>query len=211
MQLYVYDPSLEGFSCFSLPRAASLPYTGSAHVYLHDFLGSTAAETAWVDRRLLAAFGALAEAFGAPVSVCGGFRRVLPGRRLCASPRCAGLMLDVGAGLSTPERERLRCLAIRSGLFEFVLPEYAAPTWVGLQKRVAPPCAPGCPFPVLRPGEKNVCAFALQDALAVHGFPPDNGLTGCFDAATDRALRAFCHAWGTPYAGVVDAEIWRAL
>lgn len=120
-------------------------------------------------------------------------------------------MLDIGAGLCAPERERLRRLAVQSGLFETVLPEYVAPTWVGLQKRVAPVCAPGCPFPELRPGNSNSCVFALQDALAVHGFPPDCGLTGRFCAATERALCAFCRARGTPYAGIVDAGIWRAL
>ena len=93
MQLYVYDPLLGGFSQFSMQRTAQLPYTDGAPVRLHDFLGSTTAETAWIDRRLLAAFGMLVKQFGAPVTVCGGFRRVMPGRSLCASPRCAGLML----------------------------------------------------------------------------------------------------------------------
>ena len=211
MQLYVYDPLLGGFSQFSMQRTAQLPYTDGAPVRLHDFLGSTTAETAWIDRRLLAAFGALVKQFGAPVTVCGGFRRVMPGRSLCASPRCAGLMLDVGRGLPAPERERLRCLAVKSGLFEAVLPEYAAPTWVGLQKRLAPPCAPGCPFPELHAGDVNVCVFALQDALSVRGFPPDCGLSGCFDAATEGALRAFCRTKHVSYAGIVGAEIWHML
>ena len=211
MQLYVYDSLLGGFSRFSLHRAAPLPYTDGAPVLLHDFLGSTTTETVWTDRELLSAFGALAAQFGAPITVCGGFRRVLPGRSLCTSPRCAGLMLDVGADLCAPERERLRRLAVQSGLFETVLPEYVAPTWVGLQKRVAPACAPGCPFQELRPGNSNSCVFAVQDALAVHGFPPDCGLTGRFCAATERALRAFCRARRTPYAGIADAGIWRAL
>ena len=138
-------------------------------------------------------------------------RRVRPGRRLYISPRCAGLTLDVGADLPPPERERLRRLALRSGLFEFVLPEYAAPTWVGVQKRIALPCAPRCPFPELSPGERSVFVFALQDALAVQGFPSDGGLTGCFDASTERALRAFCHARKIPYCGALHAEIWNAL
>lgn len=211
MRLYVYDHLLQGFSLFHMQRGALLPYTGDARVRLHDFLGSTFGETVWVDRRLLTAFGALTAEFGAPITVCGGFRRVCPGRRLYISPRCAGLTLDVGADLPPPERERLRRLALRSGLFEFVLPEYAAPTWVGVQKRIALPCAPRCPFPELSPGECSVFVFALQDALAVQGFPSDGGLTGCFDASTERALRAFCHARRIPYCGALHAEIWNAL
>lgn len=211
MQLYVYDHRFGGFTRFRVQRSTPLPYTGNAPVHLLDFLGSTITETAWVDSRLLAAYGALAAEFGAPLSVCGGFRRVLTGRRLCASPRCAGLVLDVANDLPAPERERLRRLAVRSGLFDYVMPEHAAPTWVSLQKRTAPNVAPSCPFPQLRAGEENVCVFALQDALAVQGFPPDDGLTGKLGRATERALRTFCRAQGLVYAGKVNAEVWQRL
>ena len=100
MQLYVYDSLLGGFSRFSLHRAAPLPYTDGAPVLLHDFLGSTTTETVWTDRELLSAFGALAAQFGAPISVCGGFRRVFAALRCkaaCLKPCCRNMSHPLGS------------------------------------------------------------------------------------------------------------------
>ena len=209
--MYVYDPMQDEFIPFPVQRSSPMPFVAHADLRLYDFLGATRTETLWTDLRLLSAFDRLAAAFPLPLTVRSAFRRVQPGRRLCLSPRCTGLSLDVGYDLSPAHRERLRRLAVGSGMFTAVLPEYAAPTWVGLQVHPYVPVGKDCPFPRLRPGDKGACVFALQDALTAHGFPPDSGLTGCFDNAVACSLRAFCRSAGVPYKGEVGREIWMAL
>ena len=210
MQCFIYDPIAGGFSCHELRRSDMLPFTEAAPLYLCEFLGSTRCAACWTDRRFLEAYCTLKQRFPLPFSACGGFRRGKEGRSLFASRRCAGLTLHVGQCLMPKERETLRRFAIKSRLFSRVAPEHEAPSWVQLE---GAPFAAGmlCPFPTVLPGETGIFVFVLQDALALHGFPPDHGLTGCFSPDTERALALFLKSRGKAYGGRVTAEIWKLL
>lgn len=208
MRCFIFDPFTGAFSCHMLRRGDAMPFTEGAPLYLAEFLGSARCGTCWTDRRFLAACAALKSAFPRCSPAFGGFQRAAEGRALCLSRRTAGLTLHAGQFLPPGEREALRRFALTSGLFSRVAPEHEAPTWVELE---GVPLCPARPFPRLRPGEANTHVFALQDALALHGFPPDTGLTGCFSAATERALALFCKSRRSRFCGVVTADIWRLL
>ncbi len=210
MQCFIFDPIAGGFSRHHLSRADILPFTEQAPLRLYEFLGSTRSETCWTDRRFLEACCALKQTFPLPFSAFGGFRRAAKNRPLYSARRTAGLTLHAGHCLAPESREALRRFALASGLFSRIAPEHEAPTWVQLEGH--PRCAGMlCPFPTILPGETSVFVFALQDALCLHGFPPDEGLTGCFLPDTERALSLFLKSRGRSFRGKVTAEVWKLL
>jgi len=207
---YVYD-NIAGVFREWRGKNRALPYAVHAELFPGELLGrSSLSQTLWTDRRLIEAYDALCLKYGARLPVRGGFHRAREGRKLNCSGRVAGLVLDMGYDMPDEKREELRKLCVRSRLFEYVCPSHITPTWVSVEKVIAPPCSPSRRYPRLESGDIGVHVFALQDTLAAYGFEPD-ALNGEFDRSTEYALKHFCKANGVEYPGAADGNIWRLL
>jgi len=207
---YVYDHIAERFREYR-GQSFPLPYVIHAEIFPNDLNRIwTHDQILWTDRRLLEAYDMLCLKYGARIPIRGGFRRAREGQKLNCSGRVAGLVLDMGYDMTDAKREELRKLCIQSRLFEYVYPSHITPTWVSVEKIIAPPCSPSRRYPRLEVGDINVHVFALQDTLAARGYEPDK-LNGEFDRSTENMLRRFCKDSGVDYPGAVENIVWRLL
>jgi len=160
--LYIYDPAARAFSSHALALDAQMPHVNRFTFKLRDFLGRAAADVCWTDLRALAALDELCLLFGRPLVIGRAFCRAGTSGAPTHAQHGTGTAFDLGANLRPAERQRLRVLALESGLFAYAEPAFLSGTvahlslFSGLPQR-------------LSAGEASVFAFLAQDALLFAG------------------------------------------
>ena len=126
------------------------------------------------------------------------------------SQHYAGVAFDVGQTLSQTRRRALWNSANSSGVWSYVEPISATPTWVHWDKRFGRPACSSGGYPLLRRGSISNYVCIAQDDLNTLGFPT-GGLDGIFGARTDEAVRNYQRQAGLTVDGIVGCNTWRAL
>ena len=121
-----------------------------------------------------------------------------------------GTAFDVGQTLSASTRRALWSSANTSGVWSYVEPIAATPTWVHFDKRFGTPACSSGGFPTLRRGSVSNYVCIAQDDLNTLGFNT-RGLDGIFGSKTDEAVRNYQRQVGLKVDGIVGCNTWRAL
>lgn len=149
-------------------------------------------------------------AFGRPIPVGYAFKRIWEGGHGAQSQHYAGTSFDVGQSLTNAERNALRNLATRLGVWTYVEPAYLTPTWVHFDRRSPNPACSTGGYPRVHLGQRNTYVFVLQDALNALGYDA-GGLDGVFGPHTRRAVIAFQRDNGLDADGIVGCQTWTTL
>jgi len=126
------------------------------------------------------------------------------------SQHYAGLAFDVGQRLTPTQRTELRNVAVRSGVWSYVEPEYLTPTWVHFDKRRGTSSCVAGGYPTVRAGSKGAYVLILQDALNTLGFK-SGSLDGIFGNNTHNAVTAYQRSKGLVQDGIVGCNTWTLL
>jgi len=207
-KIMVYNPSTNRMEVYYRGLSERMPYANNLSV--REFRGSSNSDIIWTDRRLMEAWNTLRREYGRPIVVRYAFKRIGEGGHSNMSQHYAGMAMDMGQNLSSAERDRLRNLAIRLGVFTYVEPKVLTPTWVHVDKRVGTPACARGGYPVVRNGSRGVYVAVLQDALNTLGYGLGT-IDGIFGARTRDAVIRFQRANNLVADGIVGCNTWERL
>lgn len=188
----------------------AMPYNTNRSLTVGEFRGSSGSSTLWTTKRAMQSWNATRYLYGAPIPVGFAFKRPWEGGHSNQSQHYAGVAFDVAQALSNTERNRLRNLAIESGVWSYVEPARLTPTWVHFDKRFGTPaCATGG-FPLIRQGSISTYVLIAQDDLNTLGYRT-GGLDGIFGGQTRTAVISYQRSVGLSADGIVGCDTWRSL
>jgi len=187
-----------------------MPYSLDRTLTVREFRGSSNSPTLWTSLRTMEAWNATRRAFASPIPLGFAFKRPWEGGHAPQSQHYAGVALDVGQRLTAAQRNNLRTLAQRLGVWTYVEPAHLTPTWVHFDRRMVPPACAAGGFPVLRRGSLNNYVLTLQDSLNTAGYPT-GVLDGIFGEQTENAVRNYQRARGLTADGIVGCLTWTRL
>jgi len=207
--ILVYNNQSGGMERYNRELYQPMPYITGSSLTVQEFRAKSASDLIWTDRRAMHAWNQTRAAWGKPIYVGYAFRRIGEGGHADQSQHYAGVSFDVGQNLDGNERNQLRDLAFRLGVWSYVEPAYLTPTWVHFDARLGPPaCSAG--YPMIRQGSKGVYVCTLQDALNTVG-SYNVGIDGVFGPKTVGAVREFQRTANLPADGIVGCATWTAL
>lgn len=209
-KIKVYNNDTNRMERYERNLNESMPYIKNNYLTVKEFRGSSKSDILWTDKRAMEAFNKIREMFGLPIPVGYAFKRIGEGGHSGMSQHYAGLAFDVGQTLSNDERNRLRNLAISSGLFTYVEPAYLTPTWVHFDVRDKNPACPTGGYPLVRSGKKGVYVLVLQDALNTLGYNA-GALDGIFGQNTKNAVIRYQKENGLSQDGIVGCNTWKSI
>jgi hypothetical protein len=207
-KIMVFNPSTNRMEVYYRGLTERMPYANNLTV--REFRGSSKSDIIWTDRRLMNAWNTLRREYGKPIMVGFAFKRIGEGGHSNMSQHYAGMAMDMGQNLSSAERDRLRNLAIRLGIFSYVEPKVLTPTWVHVDTRVGTPACARGGFPLVRSGSRGVYVAVLQDALNTLGYNAGT-IDGVFGPQTRDAVMRFQRANGLVVDGIVGCNTWEKL
>ena len=116
-----------------------------------------------------------------------------------------GTAFDVAQNLSYSGRLAMRNLAASSGIWNYVEPISATPTWVHFDERTTV-----AGYPILRFGSKGNYVCTAQDALNTLGYST-GGLDGIFGSNTRNAVLTFQSRNRLSADGILGPLTWSRL
>lgn len=137
MKILVYNPTTNRMETYYRTLNQNMPYTNNLSV--REFRGSSKSDILWTDKRLLDSWNKLRREYGKPIKVGFAFKRIGEGGHSGMSQHYAGMAMDMAQNLSSSERDKLRNLAIKLGIFGYVEPKVLTPTWVHVDRRIGKP------------------------------------------------------------------------
>lgn len=207
-RILVYNPSTNRMEVYYRGLSESMPY--AQHLTVGEFRANSRTDTLWTDKRFMQAWNALRNAYGKPIPVGYAFKRIGEGGHTAMSEHYAGIAMDIGQALTSAERDDVRNLASRLGVFTYIEPKVLTPTWIHIDKRFGIPACSGGGFPTVSYGSKGVYVATLQDALGTLGYSTGT-IDGIFGAGTRDAVMRFQRANGLPTDGVVGCNTWERI
>lgn len=188
----------------------AMPYNTNRSLTVGEFRGSSGSPTLWTTKRAMQSWNATRYMYGAPIPVGFAFKRPWEGGHSNQSQHYAGVAFDVAQALSNTERNRLRNLAIESGVWSYVEPARLTPTWVHFDKRFGIPACSTGGFPLIRQGSISTYVLIAQDDLNTLGYRT-GGLDGIFGGQTRNAVISYQRSVGLSADGIVGCDTWRSL
>jgi len=186
-----------------------MPYNKNGTLSVREFRGRSNSNIIWTDLRAMQAWDVTRKSWGRPIHVGYAFRRIGEGGHSNQSQHYAGVAFDVGQNLGSSDRNQLRNLASRLGVWTYVEPAHLTPTWVHFDARLSPPaCAAG--FPLVRQGSRGIYVATLQDALGTVGIRGVN-IDGIFGPITHNAVVTFQRNHRLMIDGIVGCQTWTRL
>lgn len=209
INILVYNNFSNRMETFSRQLYQPMPYNTGNTLSVGEFRGKSASDLIWTSRRVMEAWNSTRNAWGRPIYVGYAFRRIGEGGHANQSQHYAGTAFDVAQNLQNTERNQLRDLAQRLGVWGYVEPAYLTPTWVHFDgRRGTPACSAG--YPLLAEGMHGVYVCTLQDALGTAGIP-GIGVDGVFGPGTRQGVVRFQRENGLSADGVVGCQTWTRL
>lgn len=188
----------------------AMPYVTNSTLTVGEFRGSSKSQTLWTEKRAMQSWNSQRYLYGAPIPVGYAFRRPWEGGHSNQSQHYAGVAFDVGQRLSNSQRNRIRNVAISSGVWSYVEPASFTPTWVHFDKRRGTPACGGSGYPLIKEGNRGVYVLIAQDDLNTLGYTT-GGLDGIFGPKTKEAVRRYQQSRGLSVDGIIGCNTWRSL
>lgn len=188
----------------------AMPYVTNSTLTVGEFRGSSKSQTLWTEKRAMQSWNSQRYLYGAPIPVGYAFRRPWEGGHSNQSQHYAGVAFDVGQRLSNSQRNRIRNVAISSGVWSYVEPASFTPTWVHFDKRRGTPACGGSGYPLIKEGNRGVYVLIAQDDLNTLGYTT-GGLDGIFGPKTKEAVRQYQKSRGLSVDGIIGCNTWRSL
>ena len=148
----------------------AMPYNANRTLTVGEFRGSSGSPTLWTTKRAMQSFNTTRYLFGAPIPVGFAFKRPWEGGHGTQSQHYAGVAFDAGQVLSNSQRNRLRNIAISSGVWSYVEPASLTPTWVHFDIRFGRPACGTAGYPLIKQGSISTYVLIAQDDLNTLGF-----------------------------------------
>ncbi len=204
-KILVYNNSSNRMETYYRGETEAMPYNSGRSLTVSEFRGSSNTGLLWTDRRAMQAWNSFRYIYGRPIYVGFAFKRPWEGGHGTLSQHYAGLAFDVGQNLNSEERDRMRNLAISSGIWNYVEPAYLTPRWVHFDERQT---VSG--YPIVRTGSRGVYVCILQDALTTLGYDT-GGLDGVFGVKTRDSVIAYQNKNGFSADGIVGNLTWNTI
>ena len=208
MKILVFNPTTNRMETYYRSLSQNMPYANNLTV--REFRGSSKSDVIWTDKRLMEAWNKLRKAYGKPINVGYAFKRIGEGGHSNQSQHYAGTAMDIGQKLSNAERDNLRELANKLGIFGYVEPKVLTPTWVHIDRRTGTSACSSGGYPLLKKGTRGVYVAVLQDALNTIGYDAGN-IDGIFGNKTYNAVLKFQKNNDLVQDGIVGCETWKKL
>ncbi|MEG1363604.1 MAG: peptidoglycan-binding domain-containing protein [Clostridia bacterium] len=208
IKILVYNPTYRRMEVYYRGLNEKMPY--SKYITVKEFRGSSKTNVLWTDKRLMTSFNKLRATYGKPIKVGYGFKRIGEGGHTGMSQHYAGMALDMAQNLTSEQRDKLRNLAIKSGMFGYVEPKVLTPTWVHVDTRYPKPACSRGGYPIIKIGNKGVYVAVLQDALNQLGYNTGT-IDGIFGRGTRSQVIRFQKANNLDSDGIVGCDTWEKL
>ena len=209
-KILVYNNDTNRMETYYRNESDSMPYNTNRTLTVREFRGSSRSNTLWTTKRAMQAWNSFRYIYGGPIPVGYAFKRPWEGGHGSQSQHYAGVSFDVGQTLTNAQRNRMRDLAISSGVWSYVEPAYLTPTWVHFDKRDLNPACSSGGYPLIREGSRGVYVLIAQDDLNTLGFRT-GGLDGIFGTQTKNAVSSYQRSRGLSADGIIGCNTWRSL
>jgi hypothetical protein len=207
-KVMVYNPSTQRMEVYYRGLTERMPY--AMNMTVREFRGGSRSDILWTDKRFMESWNRLRAAYGKPITIGFGFKRIGEGGHANMSQHYAGMALDMAQTFSSAERDKLRNLASSLGVFTYVEPKVLTPSWVHVDSRFGTSACPRGGFPAVQNGSKGVYVAVAQDALNTLGFSPGT-IDGVFGAKTRDAVIRFQRLNDLTADGIVNCATWEKL
>lgn len=210
-KILVYNNDNNRMETYYRGESEAMPYNTNRTLLVREFRGRSNSPTLWTTKRTMQSWNSQRYLYGGPIPVGYAFRRSWEGGHGTQSQHYAGVAFDVGQRLTQTQRNRIRNVAISSGVWAYVEPAYLTPTWVHFDDRNRnAACGGNAGYPLIRQGSRGVYVLVAQDGLNTLGYRT-GGLDGIFGPQTRNAVISYQRSRGVVADGIVGCNTWRAL
>lgn len=209
-KILIYNNDTNRMETFYKGENEAMPYNTNGTLRVREFRGSSRSNTLWTTRNTMRAWNSTRYLYGAGIPVGYAFKRPWEGGHGLQSQHYAGVAFDVGQTLTNAQRNRIRNIAINSGVWSYVEPASLTPTWVHFDKRAFPASCLSGGYPLIRQGSRGVYVLIAQDDLNTLGYST-GGLDGVFGTQTKNAVISYQRSRGLSADGIVGCNTWRSL
>lgn len=209
-KILVFNNDTNRMETFYRGENQAMPYVTNNTLTVGEFRGSSNSPTLWTEKRAMQSWNSQRYLYGAPIPVGYAFKRPWEGGHSNQSQHYAGVAFDVGQRLSNSQRNRIRNVAVSSGVWSYVEPASFTPTWVHFDKRRGTPACGGSGYPLIKEGNRGVYVLIAQDDLNTLGYTT-GGLDGIFGSKTKEAVRKYQQSRGLSADGIIGCNTWRSL
>lgn len=209
-RILVFNQDTNRMETYYRGLTEGMPYNTNRTLTVREFRGSSGSNTLWMTKRAMQSWNSLRYVFGAPIDVGFAFKRPYEGGHGSQSQHYAGVSFDVGQRMTNAQRNRLRSIAVNSGVWTYVEPASLTPTWVHFDKRYGTPACSTGGFPLERQGSRGVYVLIAQDDLNTLGYRT-GGLDGIFGPQTRNAVTQYQRSRGLVADGIIGCNTWRSL
>lgn len=210
MKILVYNNGTNKMETYYRNLNDPMPYSQDRYLTVKEFRGSSKSDVLWTDKNTIQAFNRLRNSFGKPIKVGYGFKRIGEGGHAGQSQHYAGKALDIGQGMSSSDRDKLRSLGSKISTYTYIEPKSLTPTWAHLDTRDKNSACSTGGYPLLKLGKKGTYVATLQDALTTLGYST-NGIDGVFGNNTRNAVIRYQRANGLAVDGIVGCNTWKSI
>jgi len=209
-KILVFNNDTNRMEVYTRAENDAMPYNSNGTLRVREFRGSSKSNILWTTKRTMQSWNSQRYIYGRSIYVGFAFKRPYEGGHGNLSQHYAGTAFDAGQTLSLDGRRVLWNSANSSGVWSYVEPLSATPTWVHFDKRFGTPACLSGGYPTLRRGSISNYVCIAQDDLNTLGFTT-GGLDGIFGARTQEAVRNYQQRVGLVVDGIVGCNTWRSL
>ncbi len=210
-KILVYNNDNNRMEVYYRGDKEAMPYNANRTLTVREFKGTSNSNTLWTTKRTMQSWNSQRYLYGGPIPVGYAFRRSFEGGHGLQSQHYAGVAFDVGQTLTQAQRNRIREVAINSGVWNYVEPAYLTPNWVHFDDRNKnAACGGNAGYPLIKQGSKGVYVLVAQDGLNTLGYRT-GGLDGIFGTQTKNGVIAYQRSKGLSADGIVGCNTWRSL
>ena len=119
-KIIVFNNSSNRMELYHRAENEPMPYNLDRTLTVREFRGSSNSPTLWTTMRAIEAWNTTRRSFGSPINVGYAFKRPWEGGHAAQSQHYAGVAFDVGQRLTAAQRNNLRTLAQRLGVWTYV-------------------------------------------------------------------------------------------
>lgn len=210
-KILIYNNDNNAMEVYYRGENEAMPYNANRTLTVREFKGASNSPTLWTTKRTMQSWNSQRYLYGGPIPVGYAFRRSYEGGHGTQSQHYAGVAFDVAQVLTQSKRNRIREVAINSGVWSYVEPAYLTPTWVHFDDRNKNAACGGIAgYPLIKQGSRGVYVLVAQDGLNTLGYRT-GGLDGIFGSQTKNAVLTYQRLRGLAVDGIIGCNTWRSL